>query len=567
MFLINTPIGSAWVAVHSLLLSTLCNFSTAPRFQPSSKVGSLVLFLLISGTAEPAFSDLKSTVREIRSEALQLDSNSSGHALPLAASWNTGIRGTSGYSPDWQLTMIEQGHHLWPWFQLDPPLGRGSIPTPGLYYPKALKRSAELGLPIAFISTQWERLLSENPIFLNLPPESNPNVVGLDYKILPKVSPFGPVQPWRTVGTAWTNSEWVRRMQSWYPDPPRVLFISNNEHAKLQWKEARSDRRYSGQDGEAARVTVADGWIARYRAMIAAMRSGLTNGRWKENSVFIGYNAFGGSAFGRWPRWIDYSLISRGRLDPWQHAWEGASLSYYVNDWNQSTDYQVWSPQIEAMNWVFMVEEARQVNPNFWIEISVWDGYQPGRPSDKRLFYERLGQVYSPERYAGMVKFGMWLLRPRIVREFRNPNQTVQETGDYFMSIVRSIDEIYENPVLESFWRHGRLVPNRAQKHPYQTGIPEEYATKDRWFLLDSRLDPPRPWGVQTRLRVFSLALVKGKYPNREWLIYVNSPLESLYRVGIRVPEYGEVEVDSRPTGSYYLIHEQKHRVQPLPRG
>jgi hypothetical protein len=500
---------------------------------------------------------LPKAAAEIRAEAVRANGDPLGRPLPLAAGWNTGVRGNGGYDPDYQLRLIGQGHHLLPWFQLDPPRGRKDVPAPERYYPKALRRCAELGLPVSFLATQWERLLSEEPEYLELPAERNPNVVRPDGSVLPRVSPFGPVAPWVSAGRAWTRSGVARRLQSWYPNPPRVLFVSNNEHRRLAWEDARTDRRYlAGGDGEAARRAVGDGWIERYRALRQGLRDGLDAAGWKRRAVFVGYAAFGGSAFGRWPGWMAYSLHVRGRMEPWPLAFDGASAPYYAADTNAATDHTVWSPQIEAMNWVFMLDEAYRLNPDFWFELSVWDGYQPNRPTDKRARYASLGQTYTPERYAGLVKFGMWLLRPRVVREFRNPEQTVAETGPYFMAIVRAVDAIHADSVLAAFWREGRLVPNRAWNHPYRANIPEEYAGEDRWFLLDSGADPRRPWNLDTDLPVFSLALVKGRAPYREWLVYVHSPRESIPEVTLTVPGYGTVQVEATPAGNYYRLRE-----------
>ncbi|HHW08528.1 MAG TPA: hypothetical protein GXX29_00985 [Firmicutes bacterium] len=92
------------------------------------------------------------------------------------------------------------------------------------------------------------------------------------------VSPFGPVELWREVGKKWTSG----RMQEWYPDPPLILFVSNNEHRKLAWHEVEQDIRYlemygPGRDDEFKRDVVAQAWIERYRALQEGMREGLVN--------------------------------------------------------------------------------------------------------------------------------------------------------------------------------------------------------------------------------------------------------------------------------------------------
>ena len=82
------------------------------------------------------------------------------------------------------------------------------------------------------------------------------NVVALDGKILPQVDPFGPVGPWREVGKQWGACDGMTKLQEWYPDPPRVLLISNNEHARLAWTDASRRARLVRPFPECKRRTV-----------------------------------------------------------------------------------------------------------------------------------------------------------------------------------------------------------------------------------------------------------------------------------------------------------------------
>jgi hypothetical protein len=127
---------------------------------------------------------------EIRREvALSTDSDM-GRPLPLAAHWNMGVA-KNGFSPAYQMQMIERGHHLLPWFQLPAP----GQETGSEYYEAPLKKAAKLKLPISFVSTQWESLLTSDPAYFKLPPDKNPSVLGIDGKVQPEVSPFGPMEP------------------------------------------------------------------------------------------------------------------------------------------------------------------------------------------------------------------------------------------------------------------------------------------------------------------------------------------------------------------------------------
>ncbi len=528
-------------------------------------IALILIGLLFSNLHAESSDTCRQAAEEIRREATLLNASDAGHPLPLAAHWNTGET-PAGFTPAYQLGMIEKGHHLLPWF---------SFPVPGEksnyeYYVNSIRKAAALGLPISFVGTQWESLLSTRAEFSKLPLDKNPNVIDLNGKVLPSVSPFGPIELWSEAGNKWTSTLLMRKLQEIYPDPPLVLFVSNNEHGKLRWQDAEGCLRYlarygKGKDDSFKRKVIGDGFIERYRALQEGMREGLSAKRWKEKAVFVGYDAFGGSAFARWDGWIKYSLYVPGRIEPWPLAWDGASVPYYVNNWDGSTDYTVWSPQIQSMNWVFMLDEAKRLNPEFRFEISTWDGHEPSQDNDKRKYYAQLGQTYSPERYAGMVQFGMWLLRPRVVREYRSWTDTLAKAEPYFLSIVNSVDRVYANPILRRFWRKGQLVANPNGSHPYESAIPEEYKKAVRWFLLDADVNPKSSWSLNTEIAVFSLALVLGEAPEREWLVYAHSPLKKMDKVAISLQGYGPIVVDVTPAGCFYHVVEKNKSVEKLP--
>jgi hypothetical protein len=501
----------------------------------------------------------------IRTEALRQSGRD--YPLPLAGHWNTGQE-KDGFTPSYQMSMIDRGHYLLPWFQMPDISASPDDPRLIGYYEASIKRAAQLNLPISLVGTQWEIILSTTDEYFSLPPDKNPNVVTTAGQIRHEVSPFGPVGPWEEAGMKWGSSRMMKKLQEWYPNPPLVLFVSNNEHTKLEWTRVEEDRRYiklfgTGHDDNFKRKVVGDGWIERYRALQHGIRGGLTARAWKNNSVFIGYDAFGPSHFGRWDEWMEHSLYSPGRIAPWPLAWDGGTPSFYVFNWSPITDFTVYSPQVEAMNWVFMLKDAQRLNPKFWFEISTWDGHEPGN-TDKREFYRNQGQQYSPERYGGMVQFGMWLLRPRVVREFRGYRDTLAQSESYFLPIVEAVDRVHKNQTLREFWRRGELVANRAQPHPYQSLVPKEYQNVDRWFQLDTSLDPSRPWGPGTPLPVYSLALVKGTAPHRNWLVYAYSPLGSRQGVQIGIPDYRAVTVNAAIGGSFYVVEERSHQIQLL---
>jgi hypothetical protein len=163
-----------------------------------------------------------------------------------------------------------------------------------------------------------------------------------------------------------------------------------------------------------------------------------------------------------------------------------------------------------------------------------------------------------------MVQFGMWLLRPRTVREFRGYQDTLAQAESYFLPMVAAVDRAHNNSTLNEFWRTGELVANRTHQHPYQSLIPKEYQNVERWFLLDTSLDPPRPWELGTQLPVYSLALVKGRAPRRQWLVYAHSPLKSRDKVQVTIPGQKAVTINVDMAGSFYLVDEGTLRVQAV---
>ena len=561
--------------VRRLGLTTLC-------------IGAAVTVVLgIEEVTAPRI-DAATVADEIRTEAVRASNDPDGRPLPLVSSWTCGHYKAdfmAGWRPDNQMRLIREGHHLLPWFNHP----TGVVPEDPddfqiRYYKDAIAKARELRLPLTFIASQWESGLSRPP-YIDLPPMENPNVVTIEGEIQKRVSPFGPVESWSQIGAAFTDNPWMKQIQEWYPDPPLVIFLSNNEHSKLHWSEVEISQRYLdtfGPDRPPAfkREVVAERWIERYRALQQGMRDALKKNAWREHAVFVGYSVGDLAHFGRWGGWMHHSLYRPGRLNPLTDAWDGGSSSYYTHDWNSSTDYKVWSPQVEFMNNTLVKREAQLANPRFWYEISIWDGYHNNTEREKnypsvRGVYRRAGQVYNPERYGGFVQFGMWLMRPRAVRDYRGwtePwNERIDENGTmlteggrpYFMAIVEAVDRVHNNFTLREWWRHGERVVNPARLHPYQSHIPQEYRDEDRWFLLecDANSGPEALLKLETEISVFSLALVQGTVPERRWLLYAYSPLGDRHGVLVTIPGYQAVVITSTVGGSFYTVDEKTGAV------
>jgi len=482
----------------------------------------------------------KRAAAEIRREATLPPRGPQGRPLPLASHWNVGTVPGS-FEPDHQIALLQEGHHVLPWMSWpthDPESERFEQ-----YDQRLLSYFAALDLPISFRGTQWDAMLVKKD-YREGPLSRWAGVVAPDGKRVPRLSPFGAVEPWKDPAEVYVDTPAMKRVQELYPDPPLVLFVSNNEPPDLRWSKhgpleeisQRYLQRYGkGKSDKFKREVVAKGWIERYRVMFAAMRAALENGTWRKKTRFVGYGAFGPSHFGRWDGWKVYALTTSEFVAPDWYYWQGGSPSYYTHNWNDNRDHWVFSPQVQSMNWLFMLEDAWEVDPDFWFEMSTWDGNEvrswmeglgvtdpaklvqassrPLAPAARKnidqkhlkkakvLQYMTQGQTYPPERTRGWVQFGMWLLRPRVVREFRGHATQLAPVKPYWMETVEAVDRAYASEVLTDFWRHGTLVHNRAHRHPYQVDIPEEYRDIHRWYLLDTSADPPRPWTQQTSAR------------------------------------------------------------------
>src|SRR5574341_58573 len=268
------------------------NFPSQYFFRPQAvntmyRIG-LIIFVSLNLLIGQGSQAVMPAPEAIRAEALRPNDSGAGRPLPLAGHWNTGTE-EDGFSPAYQMQMIEQGHHLFPWFQMPTIEMRTDDPRWIGYYEAAIKQAAQLRLPISLVGTQWEALLTEDERYFNLPPEDNPNVIGMDDRPRRELSPLGASGLWREVGQRLTSSQMMKRLQEWYPNPPLVLFVSNNEHTKLSWTKMEEDKRYLasfgyGRDDEFKRRLVGDAWTLRYRLLQQGMREGLTKLNWRANA-------------------------------------------------------------------------------------------------------------------------------------------------------------------------------------------------------------------------------------------------------------------------------------------
>lgn len=146
--------------------------------------------------------------------------------LPIRSTWRC----------QYQVALLNQGHHILPWLAWprgDPDAKEGSAKRFGNYYNALLAYCRGIGLPISFRGTQSEAMLLKRE-YRELPDENCPAVLSLEGERIARLSPFGPVKPWRDPAREYVDTPGMRKLQEMYPDPPLVLFVSNNEAPDLR---------------------------------------------------------------------------------------------------------------------------------------------------------------------------------------------------------------------------------------------------------------------------------------------------------------------------------------------
>jgi len=173
-----------------------------------------------------------------------------------------------------------------------------------------------------------------------------------------------------------------------------------------------------------------------------------------------------------------------------------------------------------------MLKEAKSQNPNFAYQLSLNDN----------------SKITDSARYRGMTQFTLWFTRPNIIRQ-KSSASTRSELEPMFKEVVDSVELIHYNSQLAEFWKNGELVNNGDS--PLNNNIPEQYKDDPRWFLLNTDSYDTKVW---------AFAIVKGEAPNREWLVYTQSPENDMSGVTVNIPEYGNVLVDSKVNGNFYVL-------------
>ncbi len=462
--------------------------------------------------------DLATMASNITSQMLQAFSTTKTKTLPLVANWNVGIPEYSdGLDPLYMINRLTNGESLIPTWKLDP-YYNDSI---GLsYYETSIKKAAELGLPLVFTLPSPESALTKDDVYFTMDKTNNPNVITPKGIVLPKLSPFGPDSLWNEVGGQWSTTSLMAQLQEWYPNPPLVIFIDEDSAAKLSWSELSSSSRYQTQypsDGsdEFKRTLINAQWVEKYRQLHQGFVQGFTNDAWKKNAKFITRNQL---------------AINMGTSSDWKQ--DATTTNLQANVWpltanGLTINFDIGADKELLNNLPFMLDEAKNINPNFVSQLSI-DAHQ---------------KITNPNTYRGYTQLALWLLRPNIVRQTSN-GTTKTDINPLFQQVVDSVELINNNDILADFWKNGKLVT--AGDSNFNLNIPTKFQTAPREFFLKTDATVP----------VYAFALKKGIAPNREWLIYTQSPDENLSNITITIPTFKDVTVNSTGMGSFNIIAE-----------
>ena len=490
--------------------------------------------------AEPtaALSNLSDITTTITQEALNSFTAPQEHPLPLLAHYNSGAVGVDeGMTPDYMISLIEEGNHILPSWRIEPSWKQE---LPDEYYQNSLLRAKELNLPLTFIIDPIESTLTNDSYYFTLSADQNPNVVDANGNILEKLSPLGPDALWSEVAQNFANSSLMQKIQQWYPNPPLVMFVDASSAKKLNWTELEDSQRYINRYGNTTddnfkRTVIGAQWIEKYRLLHEGIKNSFSADAWKTNTKFIAYNPISLN-IGTTSDWEANATLTNQHFSSWPLTTDGMNEQYYTDASTSSLNNNIFN----INNIPFVLAQAYKQNAGFSYQLSITD-------------YDAFD---TANKYRGFAQLGLWLTRPNIIREFNNNTNDRNLITPHFQSIIDSVELIHNDDRLQNFWKNGQLVVNPTASIEQLLNVPSYYESADKWFLLDVDINPQPEWTPDTHIPVYAIALQTGVAPDREWLLLVQSFDGDQNNVAVTIPDYQDVFVSASESGNLYVISE-----------
>ncbi len=465
------------------------------------------------------------------------------YPLPLLAHWNSGdvnyvdVNNSEGMTPAYVISLIEDGTYILPSWKLEP---YWTLQQTQEYYKESILRAKELNLPLTFIIDPLESSFINNNSYFTLPTSENPNVVDANSNILEKISPFGDNSKWSELGANFASSSLMQLIQEWYPNPPLIMFVDNKNENKLSWNELNTSKRYIDdygyeKDDTFKRTLVGAQWIEKYRLLRKSFKDNLLSQTWKTNTKFISFNPdtldIGSSNI-----WHKNSSITNQFFSVWPETTDATNIELNVDGTIESLNKAVFN----SNNIPFVKNEAHKLDANSSYQLSISSS----------------NSLYTQEQYRGYAQLVMWLTRPSIIRELNSETNDKGTIMSNYKALVDSVQLIHNDTILQDFWKNGELVVNNNSKIEQSINTPLVYENSEKWFLLDTNVNPVGLWTTGTDVPVYSIALKTGTAPNRAWLVYAQSPNGVLENISVSIPEYQDIIINTSESGNFYVVSE-----------
>jgi hypothetical protein len=444
--------------------------------------------------------------------------------LPILAHYNSGEVGVNiGMTPEYIISLIEeQNITILPTWRLNP---FHEFQIEDEYYKESILKAKELNLPLTFIINPLENSITDSYYYINKKYELNLNVIGKDGRVINKISPFGKTELWNELGEKSTNLYLFHKLQEWYPNPPKVIFINNEKSNRMLFEDLNQSKKYIEEyNSNIKEEEVEEIWKDKYNELNEGFVNKLIveeeNNPWKQSKI-ISFDDF---SLDIKNSWIKDSNLTNNYFSLLSNISDSTIINCEINNTIESRNKFIF----DLNNLSFIKSKT---NENFNYQLSINDN----------------NSFNTSEEYEGFSKLIIWLSKSNLILE-KNTNHDRNTIMEHYTPIIDIVKNIHSNKILKEFWLNSFLIENKDMK--------EEKENYDlNWYLLKSSMDIDFPWNKEDNIKVFSFAMIK---PNGEKLIYAYSPYEDIDNVIVEIPNYGDIDINVTTKGNFYYINNEE---------